>query len=257
MKDKINEALHKMEIPKELHERSKLGVKTAKAEQRKRRLKKSVQLNYKRWIAVASAFGILLSIMISMLFFSGNGELQVANFSITAYASSDDGNQLNTNLSSEESTFEYSTEDRVDGGLVSVSGDGANLIFTDVMLNITGENIDSITYTMNKGKFIEDVTLTAKERTDKYWLLSEKIFMILSEPNSDVSQGIKEIGNTYTVNYNEQDKYDYTLAIPHDGNDVIDEDIIIKVNVKYTDGNSEQQDILVTQESNSFSLKLN
>ncbi|WP_179107200.1 DUF4179 domain-containing protein [Sediminibacillus massiliensis] len=36
MNNKINEEMQKIEIPKELHERSKLGVKKAKAEQRKR-----------------------------------------------------------------------------------------------------------------------------------------------------------------------------------------------------------------------------
>lgn len=130
------------------------------------------------------------------------------------------------------------------------------------MLNISGEHIDSITYTISKGKFIEDVTLTAKEYADKDWLLSEKIFMIGNSPGSDIYHGTKEIGNTYTVKYNEQDKYKYSIAIPHDGNLVIDDDIIIKVIVKYTDGTSEQQDIVVTQESNSIksnsiSLKLN
>lgn len=257
MNNKINQELQKIEIPKALHERSKLGVKTAKAEQQKRRLEGSVQLNYKRWIAAASAFVMLLLIMIGMPFFNKNGELQVANFAITAYASSDDGNQPTTNLSSEKATFEYSIEDRKNGELISVSGSGANLIFTNVMLNITGENIDSITYTMNKGKFIENVTLTAKELVDKDWLLSEKIYIIHGEPGSDKYQGIKEIGNTYTVKYNEQDKYKYALAIPHDGNSVITDDIIIEVIVKYTDENSEQQDIVVTQESNSISLKLN
>ncbi|WP_088102877.1 DUF4179 domain-containing protein [Halalkalibacter urbisdiaboli] len=39
MNNKINQELQKIEIPKELHERSKLGVKNAKAEQQKRRLK--------------------------------------------------------------------------------------------------------------------------------------------------------------------------------------------------------------------------
>ena len=130
------------------------------------------------------------------------------------------------------------------------------------MLNINGEHIDSITYTINKGKFLEDVTLTAKEYADKDWLLSEKIFIIMSHPDLDIYNGLKEIGNTYTVKYNEQDKYKYSLAIPHDGNLVIADDIIIKVIVKYTDGKSEQQDIVVTQESNSIesksiSLKLN
>lgn len=37
--NKINQEIQKIEIPKELHERSKLGVKTAKAEQQKRRFK--------------------------------------------------------------------------------------------------------------------------------------------------------------------------------------------------------------------------
>ena len=53
--------------------------------------------------------------------------------------------------------------DRRLGGIGGIGGDGANLIFTDVMLKITGEDIDSITYTLSKGKFVEDVTLTAKE----------------------------------------------------------------------------------------------
>lgn len=125
------------------------------------------------------------------------------------------------------------------------------------MLNITGEHIDSITYTISKGNFIEDVTLTTEEIENKDWLLLEKIYIIYGQPGSDSYQGIKEIGNTYTVKYNEQDKYEYTLAIPHDVNDVIVDDVIINVIVKYTDGNSEQQDIVVTQESNSISLKLN
>ena len=48
-----------------------------------------------------------------------------------------------------------------------------------------------------------------------------------------------------------------TLAIPHDGNGVLSTDIIIEVMVKYTNGYTEQQDIVVTQESNSISLELN
>ena len=62
---------------------------------------------------------------------------------------------------------------------MSIGGDGANLIFTDVMLKITGEHIDSITYTISKGKFVEDVTFTAKEHADRDWLLSEKIYIII------------------------------------------------------------------------------
>ena len=37
--NKINQELQKIEIPKELHERSKMGVKEAKAEQQKEDLK--------------------------------------------------------------------------------------------------------------------------------------------------------------------------------------------------------------------------
>lgn len=245
--DKIKNAVHSIEMSDTMKNRIKENCHTIEK-------KNSVQLNFKRWIIVACSFGILLSIMIGIPLFNKNGNFQVANFTITAYAWSDDGNQLNTNLSSEKATFELSTEERI-GVLNSIEDIGSKLIFTDIMLNITGEHIDSITYTINKGKFIEDVTLTVKEVADKDWLLSEKIYIIYGEPDSDIYQGIKEIGNTYTVKYNEQDQYKYSLAIPHDGNDVVD-DIIINAIVKYTDGNSEQQDIVVTQESNSISLKL-
>lgn len=249
MSNKINQELQKIEIPEGLHERAKLGVKLAKEEHNENKLERSAHLNYKRWIPVACAFGILLLIMIGTQYLNKN-----VNFAITAYALSDD-NQLKPTLSSEKATFEFLTEDRIDA-LMGVSGDGANLIFTDVLLNITGEQIDSITYTMNKGNFIEEVRLTEKERRDYDWLVSEKIYIIHGEPDSGIYEGIKEIGNTYTVKYNEQDKYDYTLAIPHDGNEVVVDDIVINVLVKYMDGSSEQQDIVVTQESGSISLKL-
>lgn len=214
---------------------------------------KVVHLNYKRWISAVCVFAILLSIIIGIPYINKNGDLLVANFAITAYAVGVDG-QLNKNLSSEKAMFDLSTQDRI--GLVdSIGGDGANLVFTDVTLKITGEDIDSVTYTINKGKFIEDVTLTAEENADRDWLLAEKIYIIYGASNSDIIRGIKEIGNTYTVMYNEQDKYEYTLAIPHDGNYIIEE-TIINVNVKYTDGNTEQQDIIVTQDSDSISLEL-
>ncbi|WP_040758081.1 hypothetical protein [Sporosarcina newyorkensis] len=243
--EKIKEAVTSIEMSKDMEDRLKENIGK----------KKSVQMNYKGWISVACAFGILLSIMIGMPYLNKNGELQVANFAITAYAMSDDGKQFNTSITSEKTTIELATEDR--DGLVSIGGDGANLIFTDVRLDITGEQIDSITYTLSEGKFIEDVTLTSKEYADSEWLRSEKINFLTTTPGSGVYQGIKEVGSTYTVNYNEQEKHQYTLAIPHDGNGVIGDDMIIKVHVKYTDGNSEQQDIVVTQESNTISLKLN
>ena len=110
---------------------------------------------------------------------------------------------------------------------------------------------------MSKGKFVEDITLTAKEKDDLDWLLSEKINYISGVPGSNVYQAIKEIGNTYTVKYHEQDKTKYTLAIPHDGEYVVEDEIIINAIVKYTDGETEQQEILVTQESGSISLVLN
>lgn len=246
--EKIRDAVNSIEMSKTMKNRVKKNGNILEK-------KKSAQVHYKRWISVACAFGILLSIMIGIPLFNKNGNFQVANFAITAYALSDDGNQPNTKLSSDKATFELSTEAR--GSTTDITGDVGNLIFTKVMLNISGEHIDSITYTISKGKFIEDVTLTAKEYADKDWLLSENIFIIMSHPGSDIYNGIKEIGNTYTVKYNEQDKYKYSIAIPHDGNLVIDDDIIIKVIVKYTNGNSEQQHIVVTQESNSISLKLN
>lgn len=246
--DKIKDAVNSIEMSKTMKNRVIENCNSIERE-------KVTRLNFKRWISVACVFTILLSIIIGIPFINKNGDLQVANFAITAYAVGDNGNQLKTNLSSEKAVFELLTEERI-GLITSTGGGGANLIFTNVMLNITGEDIDSITYTINKGKFIEDVTLTAKENADRDWLLSEKIYIIYGEPGSDIYQGIKEIGNNYTVMYNEQEKYEYTFAIPHDGNYAIDDDIIINVNVKYTDGNTTQQDIVVTQESNSISLKL-
>ena len=55
-----------------------------------------------------------------------------------------------------------------------MSGDGRNLIFTDIMLNVSGENIDSIQYEINEGIFIEDVTLTKEEVNNRDKLLLEK-----------------------------------------------------------------------------------
>ncbi|WP_199170424.1 hypothetical protein [Sporosarcina sp. P26b] len=239
--EKIKDAVSSIEMSKAMEDRIKENIVK----------KKSSSGNYIKWISVACAFGILLSILIGTSFFNENG-----NFTIIAYASSKDGNQLNTKLTSEKATFKLSTEDRTDGSLISISGGGANLIFTDVRLKITGEQIQSITYTLSEGKFVEDVTFTSKEYVNTEWLEAEKINFITTEPGSGKFQGIKEIGNTYTVQYNEQDKYEYTLAIPHDGNNILTDDKIIEVVVIYTDGKSEQQDIIVTQESDSISLKL-
>jgi len=244
--EKIKDAVTSIEMSKTMKDRVKENVGK----------RKSGQVHYKMWISVASAFAVLLSIMIGIPYFNKNGELQVANFTITAYALSDDENQLNTTITSEKSTIELATGFR-DGLLVGISGDGDNLIFTDVLLNITGEQIESITYTINEGKFVEDVTFTSKNYVLDYeWLESEKINFITSEPGSGVYQGIREIGKTYTVTYDEQENYKYTLAIPHDGNNVIADDVIINVHVNYTDGSTEQQDIVVMQEADSISLML-
>ena len=110
-----------------------------------------------------------------------------------------------SSLPSTKASFDLSTKERI--GLVnSIDGIGANFIFTDVLLNVTGEDIDSITYTINKGMFIEDVALTAQDKEDRNWLLSERIHVIYGESGSERYHGIKEIGKTYTVTYNEQDK---------------------------------------------------
>ncbi|MDN4607207.1 hypothetical protein [Sporosarcina highlanderae] len=246
--EKIKDAVTSIEMSKAMEDRVKEKI----------RKRKSGQVLFKRWIPIASAFAILLAIMIGIPYFNKNGELQVANFTITAYALSDEA-QLNTPITSEKATIELGTGLRL--GIVGMSGGRADLIFTDVMLKIVGEQIDSITYTLSDGKFIEDVIFSYEKFIDKEWLLSEKIYMMGRDPGSDVYEGIKEVGNTYTVSYNEQENYKYTLAIPHDGNNVIANDVIINVHVKYTDGSSEQQDILVTQEEdsievNSISLKL-
>lgn len=207
----------------------------------------------KRWISIASICAIILTITMVIPSIN-NPRLQATNFTITAYAMDGD-NQIKTSLSSEKTKFQLSTQERI-GVVVSIGGDGANLVFTDIMLNITGEDIDSIEYTINKGKFIEDIILSNEERLDRKWLISEKIYIIYGKPGSDIYQGIKEIGNTYTLMYNEQDKYKYTLAIPYNAEGMIDDDIVINVNVKYIDGSIEQQNILVTQESDLISLRL-
>ena len=97
--EKIKDAVTSIEMSKAMEDRVKENIGK----------RKSGQVNFKRWIPVASAFAILLSIMIGIPYFNKNGELQVANFAITAYALSDDGKQLNTNLSSEKAAFELST----------------------------------------------------------------------------------------------------------------------------------------------------
>lgn len=243
--DKIKDAVNSIEMSNAMKYRV-IGNCNSVRKERK------TQLNYKRWASIAIIFAIILSISILIPSINNIG-LQATNFTITAYAVDDD-NQIKTSLSSEKAIFELSTQERT-GVVESVYG-GANLVFTNIMLKITGEDIDSIEYTINKGKFIEDVIVTSEERADREWILSEKIYIIYGELGSEIYQGIKEIGNTYTLMYNEQDKYKYTLAIPCDAKGMIDDGIIINVNVKYTDGNTEQEDIMVGQEFDDISLRL-
>ncbi|MFJ7734358.1 hypothetical protein ACIQXF_21125 [Lysinibacillus sp. NPDC097231] len=246
--NKIKNAVNSIEMSKTMKNRIKENCYSIEQE-------KSVQLNSKRWISVACAFGILFSIVIGIPFVNKSGDVRVANFAITAYAMNDDGSKINTNLSSKKATFDLSTRERL-GLVIASGGDVDNYIYTNVRLNITGEDIESITYTINKGEFIKDVLVTEEQAKDDDWLVSENINSMGKEPDSHIWQGIKEIGNSYTVAYNEQDKYGYALAISHDGNNVIDDDVVIKVNVKYKDGSSKQQDIVATQEGYSISLKL-
>lgn len=246
--DKIKDVVNSIEMSSTMKERVIENANSIGKE-------KVTYLNFKRWISLAGVFAVLLATIIGIPFINKDGNLKVINFAITACAVGDGGSQAMTKLSSEKAIFELSTKDRV-GLINSIGSSEVNLIFTDVILNITGEDIDSITYTINKGKFIEDITLTVEKYADKDWLLSENIYTIYGELGSDIYQGIKEIGNTYTVRYSEQDIYKYTFAIPHDGNYVIADDIIINVNVKDTDGNTIQQDIIVTQESDSISLTI-
>ena len=138
--EKIKDAVTSIEMSKTMENRVKENVGK----------RKSVRVNFKRWIPVASAFAILLAIMMGIPYFNKDGELQVANFAITAYALSDDGKELNTTITSEQAAIELATKDRM--GITGMGGDGGGYIFTDVMLKITGEQIESITYTMSHGQ---------------------------------------------------------------------------------------------------------
>lgn len=212
---------------------------------------KSRQINFKQWGSVASVFGILLLLLFNWPFTNHFGNSQLVNFTITAYAADSTGHQL----LKEKTTFDLGVLDRLDG-ITSISGDGDNLIFTDVSLQVSGDNIDVISYEIKNGTFIEDVILSKEEVANKDQLVLEKINYIMNEPNSEIFNAIKDIGNSFTVKYREQQQTKYTLAIPHN-NGVVEDNIVINVTVKYTDGTSEQQDILVNQESDSISLVLN
>lgn len=240
--EKMKDAVHSIEMPDTMKNRVKASCH--KSENRK-----SPQFNFKKWGSVASVMGIVLLLIIGIPFINNNGDLQVANFTITAHA-----NNSKSQLSTEKTTFDLSTIEQ-DDAIKSISGDGRNLIFTYIMLTVSGENIDKITYSINQGKFIEVVTLTKEEMHNKDQLLSEKIYHIFGLENAEVFQGIKEIGSIFTVNYHEQNQSDLSFVIPTGEGEKV-EDVLINVIVKYEDGHMEQQDILVTEESNSISLTL-
>ena len=258
---KIKDAVNSIQMSKAMENRLKMKCHDSQRE-------KSHQFNFKKWGSFASVFGILLILLIGFPLINKNGGSQMTNFTITAYADDSIGHEL----LKAKTTFHLSTVDRPDR-INSISGGGKNLIFTDIMLNVSGENIDSILYEINtekeidelafeeilyeinKGIFIEDVTITKDDLNNKDKLLLEKINHIYGPPNAEIFQGIKEIGNTFTVKYSEQEQYKYSLAIPH--HDTIEDDILINVTVTYTDGTSEQQSIIINQESDSISLVLN
>ena len=240
--EKMKDAVNSIEMPDTMKNR----VKATCYNNENRKLP---QFNFKKWGSVASAMGMVLLLIIGIPFFNNKGDLQVANFTITAYA-----DNSKSQLSTEKTAFDLSTIER-DGAIKSISGNGKNLIFTYIMLNVSGENIDTITYTINQGKFIEVVTLTKEEMRNKDQLLSEKIYHIFGQENADVFQGIKEIGSIFTVNYHEQNQSDLSFAIPSGEGEEVD-NILINVIVKYEDGHMEQQDIVVTEESNAISLTL-
>ena len=240
---KIKDAVNSIEMSKAMENRLKTKCFDPNRE-------KSRQINFKKWGSVASVFGILLLLLINLPFISNYRNSQMATFTITAYAADSTSHKL----LKERTTFDLATIDRL-GVLTSISGGGNNLIFTNVSLNVSGENIDSILYEINKGTFIEDVILSKEEINNKDKLLLEKINYITNESNSEIFKGIKDIGNTFTVKYSEQQQYKYSLAIP--SHNSIEEEILINVTVTYTDGTSEQQDIFVNQQSDSISLVLN
>lgn len=240
--EKLKDAVRSIEMPEAMEDRMKNTI----------RKKRRIQPNRMKWISVACAFGVLLAMMFVIL--SLNNTSDTANFTITAYAMGDEGQEIHTNVTTEKAIVETGTNFRQ--GLVAISGSDPNYIFTDVRLEVTGEQIESITYKLNEGMFIEDVTFSYEEFIDKEWLLAEKINFIGREPDSDVYEGIKGVGNSYQVRYEDQNQHNYTLALPHDGNEAVSEGIVITVQVEYKDGNSEQQKIMVTQESNEIVLKL-
>lgn len=214
--------------------------------------KKIFYFNPKRLVSV---IGIVVVLLTAIVLLPLNKNVPTANFQIIAYAMDVDGNMQSIELSSEKTTFELLDKDRI-GLINSISGGENNLFFTDFILNIKGENIQSITYTINKGIFIEDIILSTEEYRDRDWLLSENISIIYSEADSQIYHGIKEIGNSYKIMYDEQDQYEYTIAIPHDGDYSIDKDIVINIKVEYMDGSIEQRDGFVTKKTDSVVLEL-
>lgn len=55
---------------------------------------KVTYLNFKRWISLAGVYAVLLATIIGIPFINKDGELRVINFTISAYAMDDEGNQL-------------------------------------------------------------------------------------------------------------------------------------------------------------------
>lgn len=240
--NKIKETVNSIEMSKSMSDRMKSNIQN-------KGQKRSQPFKTNKWRPMSSVFGILLLIIIGFSMLNQYGGNSNTDFVIKAYAE----NGISHNLLKEKVTFNLSTVDR-QGVIKSIGGDGSNLIFTDILLHVSGENIDSIRYEINRGTFIEHIILTKDELNNKEQLLKDKINHIYSRSNSGIFQAIKEIGDSFTVKYSEQEQYQYSLAIPH--HNTVEGDIIIKVTVTDIEGNSEQQNIIVNQESESITLEL-
>lgn len=237
--NKIKETVNSIEMSKSMSDRMKSNLQN-------KGQKRYQPFLFNKWRSVTSVLAVLLLLVVGV---NQYGNSSNSKFVITAYAD----NGISHELLKEKATFDLVTMDRI-GVINSISGGGNDLIFTDVLLQVSGENIDTIQYEINRGAFIEDVILTNQEFNNKEQLRQDKINYITTDPNSNIHQAIKEIGNTFTVKYSEQAQTKYSLAVPPHNS--VEDNIVIKVTVTYTDGDSEQQKIVVNQELDSISLVL-
>lgn len=192
-------------------------------------------------------------LLFSLLHINKFSNSELGSFTISVYANN---NKLHE-LSKEKTTIDITTLEKEGTGAI---GGISHLIFTGIMLNVPGENIDYITYNINKGHFIKRVFFTKEEfyNADKQTL--ENISQISGDSNTGIREGIKDLGNSIKVKVNEQNLNEITLALPYQGDFMgdfrIEDNIIINITVTFTDGTSEEKEILLEQESNSISFVL-